>query len=404
MIEDLRRQFNASFSPEKYEQLIALVETKTRGPMPYRVAETPMFLPHALLQRMVDAGIALTTQLVTNREYMQRARAAVPEAFRVPGEPTHPSFMAVDFGLIADGNGGFVPKLVEMQAFPSVFGFQPMLAEAYREAYQLEASLRAFLCGEEAKYWQMLREVIVGQHEPQHVALLEVEPESQKTLPDFRVHAERLGIAIVDLAKVVKQGKRLFYRRDGELVRIERIYNRAIVDEIVRKQIALPFDYREELEVEWAGHPNAYFEISKFSLPYLEHETVPSAVFLDDFLSGKGRERLPAERERWVLKPLYSFAGKGITFAPSDEELFAIPSEQRHQYLVQERQSFVPVIATPAGPTQAEVRVLYVWPEAGAMTPMIALARLGRGLMMGVDHNREQSWVGASAVFFPKPL
>jgi len=173
------------------------------------------------------------------------------------------------------------------------------------------------------------------------------------------------------------------------------------VDELERKQIKLPFDYRDDLEIEWAGHPNWYFRVSKFSLPYLRHATVPAAVFLDDWLAGKGRERLPEERENWVFKPLYSFAGKGIQFAPTDADLAAIPKGERHLYLLQERVKFEPVIRTPEGMTQAEIRIMYVWSDGGKMTPAINLVRMGRGLMMGVDHNKEKTWVGGSAGLCP---
>jgi hypothetical protein len=235
------------------------------------------------------------------------------------------------------------------------------------------------------------------------VVLLEVEPEKQKTLPDFRAHEDRLGVVTVDIAKLVKQGRRLFYRDEvtGRLVAVERIYNRVIVDELERKQIELPFDYRDDLEIEWAGHPNWYFRVSKFSLPYLRHATVPAAVFLDDWIAGKGRERLPAERENWVLKPLYSFAGKGIQFAPTDADLALTSKAERHLYLLQERVKFEPLIRTPEGMTQAEIRIMYVWPDGGKMTPAINLVRMGRGLMMGVDHNRAKTWVGGSVGLLP---
>jgi hypothetical protein len=310
----------------------------------------------------------------------------------------------VDFGLVRNVAGELEPKLVEMQAFPSVFGYQAVLSQAYKEVYDLDPALQYLFGGrEDAAYWDVLREVIVGRHDPENVVLLEIEPEKQKTLPDFRVHEERLGIRTVNIAKLVKRGKRLLYQgNDRSLVPIERIYNRAIVDELVRSGIELPFDYREELDVEWAGHPNWYFRISKFSIPYLDHPAVPAAVFLDDWLAGKGRERLPKDRNRWVLKPLYSFAGQGIQFGPSDADLAAIPVAERHNYLLQERVHFEPVIRTPEGMTQAEIRILYAWPDEGEMTPMISLVRMGRGLMMGVDHNRDRTWVGASAGLTPK--
>ncbi len=212
-----------------------------------------------------------------------------------------------------------------MQAFPSIFGFQPCFGRTYKEVFELDPRLKYLFGGlTDEQYWGLLREVIVGEHDPENVVLLEVDPENQKTLPDFRMHEKHLGIRTVDIATVVKQGRELFYRnarQAGKLTRIERIYNRAIVDELERKGIKLPFDYRDELDVEWAGHPNWYFQISKFSIPYLRHPTVPAAVFLDDWFRGEGRDRLPATREDWVFKPLYSFAGKGIQFGPSDADL-----------------------------------------------------------------------------------
>jgi hypothetical protein len=381
-----------------------VISQRTHARIEFRIAETPCFFAPELMQRMVRAGEELTAQLLSNEEYLRASDAAIPEAFRVPHIDAHPNFMTVDFGLVRDANGELEPKLVEMQAFPSIFGYQAVVSQAYKDVYGLDPSLTPFLGGlDEAAYWELLRETVVGRHNPKNVVLLEVEPEKQKTLPDFRVHQDRLGVALVDIAKLVKQGRQLFYRDEvsGKLVRVERIYNRVIVDELERKQIALPFDYRDDLEVEWAGHPNWYFCVSKFSLPHLLHTTVPAAVFLDDWFAGKGRDRLPEERENWVLKPLYSFAGKGIEFAPTDADLAAIPEEERYLYLLQERVKFEPVIRTPEGMTQAEIRIMYVWPDGKKMTPATNLVRMGRGLMMGVDHNREKTWVGGSAGLCP---
>ncbi|HXS11457.1 MAG TPA: hypothetical protein VN734_02035 [Acidobacteriaceae bacterium] len=404
MLEPYRTAFNERFTMGKYAELLRLVNQRTRAEVEFRVCETPCFFAPELMQRLVRTGEELTAQLLGNERYMEESAAAIPEEYRVPGEDAHPHFMTVDFGLVRNEAGELEPKLVEMQAFPSVFGYQAVLSQAYKDVYEVDPALQYLFGGlDDAGYWQVLREVIVGRHDPENVVLLETEPEKQKTLPDFRVHEDRLGIRTVDIANVVKRGKRLMYKRgDGVLASIERIYNRAIVDELVRKEIKLPFDYREELAVEWAGHPNWYFRISKFSIPYLDHPAVPAAVFVDDWLAGRGRERLPENRGRWVLKPLYSFAGKGIQFGPSDEELRAIPSEEQHNYLLQERVQFEPVINTPEGLTQAEIRILYVWPDGGRMTPLTSLVRMGRGLMMGVDHNRDRTWVGGSASLTPK--
>ena len=404
MIEPFRSDFNARFTAARYAALVERLNRETGTEITFRMAETPCFFAPELLETMISAGNDLTQQLMGSERYLELSKASIPPAYDVPGQGAQPHFMTVDFGLVRTEDGGLEPKLVEMQAFPSIFGFQPGFARAYKEIFELDPQLAYLYAGQdEASYWSLLREVVVGAHDPANVVLLEVDPENQKTLPDFRRHEQQLGIRTVDIRSVVKQGSRLFYRdpRNGnQLTPIERIYNRAIVDEVERRKIALPFDYRDELEVEWAGHPNWYFQISKFSLPFLQHKTVPPAVFLDDWFAGVGRNKLPENRESWVLKPLYSFAGTGIQFAPSDEVLTAIPGDQRHEYLLQERVRFEPVIRTPEGLTQAEVRILYVWPEGKAMVPMTSLVRMGRGLMMGVDHNRDRTWVGGSAALF----
>ncbi len=402
MIEPYRSEFNARFTDAKYAELLRKLDERTGTRIEFRVAETPCFFARELMERMVRAGIELTEELLGNAEYMVASQAAIPKEWCVPGQDARPHFMTVDFGLVRDAAGELQPKLVEMQAFPSIFGYQPLLAKTYIEVFGLDRNLEFLFGGMgEERYWETMREVVVGEHEAENVVLAEVEPEQQKTLPDFRMTEQALGIKTVDVARLVKEGNKLFYRdARGKLVPVERIYNRVIVDELVRKEVKLPFDYRDPLQVEWAGHPNWYFKVSKFSLPFLRHETVPAAVFLDDWFAGVGRERLPEDREQWVFKPLYSFAGKGITFAPTDAELAAVPVKERGEYLLQERVKFDPVIRTPEGMTQAEVRILYVWPEGEALTPMTSLIRMGRGLMMGVDHNRDRTWVGGSAGLF----
>jgi hypothetical protein len=403
MLQPYRDQFNARFTPEAYADLLTRLRTLTRTAIEFRTAETPCFFPQSLMNELAETGATLTHQLLNNPAYLQASNQTIPEQYRVPNENPQPNFMTVDFGLVRNPDGSLSPRLVELQAFPSVFGYQDILARQYIETYNLDPSLQCHLGGlTEQTYWQLLRRVIVGDHDPENVVLLEIDPGHQKTLPDFNVYEDKLNIATVDIAKLRKHGNRLFYQRAGREIPIHRIYNRAIVDELERKNIQLPFDYRDPLDVEWAGHPNWYFRISKFSLTYLNHPSVPKAVFLDDWFAHRNLEGLPLEREDLLLKPLYSFAGKGIQFAPSDDDLNAIPVADRHLYLLQQRVRFEPVILTPHGPTQAEIRIMYLWPDGEALQPAIALVRLGRGLMMGVDHNRDQQWVGSSAALTPQ--
>ena len=401
MLEPFRSRFNEEqFSPERYAKLLSRLNERTRTRIEFRVSETPVFMPRELLDEMVETGRLLTHQLIDDRHYMKVSDKAVPSRYRVPNDNPRPNFMTVDFGLVRDQEGRLTPKLVELQAFPSVFGYQEILCQEYARAYELGERFGWRFGGmTEADNWQILRRTVVGDHAAENVVLTEVEPEGQKTLPDFNVYADQLGVRTVDIAKLRKEGNKLLYERDGIWTPIERIYNRAIVDEMERKGIEPGFDYRDAVDVEWAGHPNWYFRISKFSLPYLHHDSVPTAVFLDDWYAGE-RRNLPEERSRLLLKPLYSFAGKGIHFAPTDEELKSISEADRRMYLLQERVHFEPVIKTPEGMTQAEIRVMYCWPEdAGELIPVTCLVRMGRGSMMGVDHNRNASWVGGSAAF-----
>jgi hypothetical protein len=414
VIPALRSDFNARFRPEAWRNLRHSLEAIARTSIPFPVAETPCFFPESLLNEMARIGSDLTLRLVNDPAYLARSQAAIPERWRCADQNAHPHFLTADFGLVRHADGSIAPRLVEMQAFPSVFGFQFAASEAYRTAFALDPSLQYLLGGlDEAAYWRLLDRTIVAGHDPKSVVLVDVDPPHQKTLPDFHITADRLGIPIVDIASLEPidagsnshgQLRRLAWRSGNKLIPIRRIYNRAIVDELVSKQVPLQFDYRESFDVEWAGHPNWYFHVSKFSIPFLQHPAVPPAFFLDQLDRDPSlRDRFVNNRDEWILKPLFSFAGQGIQFGPTDAHLAAIPAAQRSSYILQERVTFVPVIETPLGPTQAEIRILYVWPDRGLLTPLTSLVRLGRGQMMGVDHNRGQTWVGASAAFYPSP-
>jgi hypothetical protein len=424
LITDLRRRFNEAFTPERYASLLRLVEERCGVRVEYRIAETPVFLPLTLLEEMAEAGAELTRSLLGNPDYLAAARRAIPAGYDVASETPHPHFLTADFALTRNRTGELVPRLVEIQAFPSVYGYQDVLSSAYRDAFELPEALGSFLSGlDEAGYWALMAQTVLGGHDPENVVLTEIDPKNQKTLPDFEVTSRRLGIAVVDIRSLEPKGDKLHYRDSkGRLIPIHRIYNRAIADELMARNVQMPFDLAATWDVEWAGHPNWYFLISKFSIPWLSrppegHPVVPPAVFLDEFLEGSGREKLAAAGVdlssqalpetvygELLLKPLFSFAGKGIQFDPTQAQLEAIPAVKRGEFLLQQRMRFEPTIETPHGLTQAEIRILYLWPDGGKLTPVFSLVRLGRGKMMGVDHNKNQEWVGASAAFFSEEI
>jgi hypothetical protein len=395
MIAALRKQFNASFTAEKYQAFLRSIDDACGTHVQFRLSETPCFFPKPLLDRMAEDGKELIRQLVENPGYLVRSENSIPSEYRVANEPPRPLFVQVDFGLARDAKGELQPKLVELQAFPSLYAYQVTLAQNYIDIYGLErfeggSRLQFFMSGlDQRTYRELLRRAIVGKHDPENVILMEIHPEEQKTLPDFLLTQKMLGVRTVDIEAIKREGSRLYYERNGGRVAIERIYNRTIVDELQRKGVKLGFDWRDDLKVEWAGHPNWYFRISKFSIPYLRHASVPKTWFLDRL------ERIPDDLQNYALKPLYSFAGLGVVIAPKKEDIEAIPAANRANYILQERLHFEPVIETPFGGTKAEVRVMYVWEEK--LQAVLTIIRMGRGLMMGVDHNRNMEWVGASA-------
>jgi len=395
MIPALREEFNRNYTPEKYQNFLDSLGKACGKPIGFRVSETPVFVPKSLLDQMAQYGRELVAQLLTSPKYLRVSDKTVPPEYNVPNETPRPMFVQVDFGLIRNAKGGLEPKLVELQAFPSLYGYQALSAQHYIDDFGLSKDLGIYMSGfDHRSYIALMRELIVGNHAPESVILMEIDPEHQKTLPDFLITQKELGIAIVDILSLKKHGKKLYYSSEGREIEVRRIYNRCIVDELERKDVTLPFDLREELDVEWAGHPNWYFRISKFSIPYLSHRCVPQTWFLDE------NPTVPDDNQNYLLKPLYSFAGAGIKFAPTEADIDAIPASERHNYIMQERMRFEPVIATPHGMTQMETRIMYVWPENGELTPVLPLIRMGRGVMMGVDHNRDLEWVGGSSALW----
>ena len=383
MIPSYRQWFNREYSAAKYARFLGVLEARCGEPVLFRHSETPCFLPAALVETMARYGREMVEQLLANEEYQRVSSEAVQAAYRAPNEDPRPLFVQADFGLDQD----LQPKLVEIQGFPTLYAYQPLVAECYREAYGIDAGLTE-LPGRMSReeYRAILRQAITGGHDPEEVVLAEIDPGKQKTRHDFLLTEQEYGVRTVDIRELRQRGRRL-YR--GE-VPVRRIYNRAIVDELQRKQAQLPFDFRDDLDVEWAGHPNWFFRLSKFSLPYLRHPAVPRTRFLD--CAGD-----IGDPSRYVLKPLYSFAGAGVIVGPTAEEIAAVPREMRGQYILQERVDFRPVVETPSGAAKIEVRIMYIWLDS--MRAVNTIVRMGRGAQMGVDHNRNQEWVGGSAAF-----
>lgn len=390
MDAEQRARFNADFTPEKYAALLRCVNETEKWPADFRISETPIFLTREFTEDVTRAANEIV-ELVRTPEFVRHSASAIPAGLAVPDESAHPNFLVVDFGICTE-NGRLVPRLIELQAFPSLFGFQLLILHCYRAAYPaIPRDWTSSFGGiKDEAYIEILRRTIIGEANPENVILLEIEPETQKTRIDFVATETLLGIRPVCLTKLRKQGRQLFYERDGREVRVERIYNRVIFDELIRRpDLDLPFRFQDDLDVHWVGHPNWYFRISKHSLPFLKTGQTSPAFFADEFPPGTAIED-------YVLKPLYSFAGLGVEMEPTREKLSAL--QKPHEWILQQKVQYAEFVPTPDGPkSKAEIRMMFVWPENDSEPTLVNnLVRMSQGKMMGVDFNKEKTWVGSS--------
>ena len=333
--------------------------------------------------------------LVADPTYIAASERAIPARFRVPREDPHPLFASVDFGIEKRPDGTLAPRLIELQGFPTLYAYQPVLCQEYGAVYDVPEGLTQYSPGMDAgKYEVLLRTAILGKSPPENVVLMEIDPLQQKTLPDFLLTSKLCGIAVVNIRDMVRRGKRLYYKKRATLIPVDRIYSRVIPEDLEKSGARLVFGLKDDIEVEWAGHPNWFFRMSKFSLPFIKHPVLPETMFLSDLSAPL------MTPEEWVLKPLFSFAGSGVKVAPGDSDIEAITGRRRRDYIIQKKVDYAGVVETPAGPTKVEVRILYVWQEKPV--PVLNLVRMGRGAMMGVDYNRNMDWVGGSAGFSPE--
>lgn len=394
MIPDLRREYNAAFTDEKYRSYQRRLEDAAGCKVPFRLAETPIFLPPALRDEMTRAAQEIWEQL-SSPENLKRSLAAVPPEYDAPGCDTHPLFAQADFAVVSE-TGRLAAKLIELQAFPSLYAWQVFHTKALQQITPGGERLDQFLSGLDwDNYRRVVGEAILGGVPAENVILMDIDPVTQKTAVDFAFTEQLWGVRAVCPTQIQKRGRELWYDRGGKPTRILRIYNRVIVEELEEKKISLPFRFTEPLDVAWAGHPNWYFRWSKHSLPALRHPAVPEARLLSDF------ERPPDDLERWVLKPLFSFAGSGVKVDVTEADLTAVPPAQRSQTLLMRKIDYAPVIETVDGnASRCEIRVMFIWRE-GKPIPVGTLARLSQGKMMGVRFNQDKTWVGASGCLWP---
>ncbi|HVQ28894.1 MAG TPA: hypothetical protein VMV21_04900 [Vicinamibacteria bacterium] len=395
MIERLRRAFNDTWNESAYEALKARLVAEAGCPITFRVCETPVFLPAELREAMVTGAGEIWAEL-SRPDRLEFSKAAVPPGFDVPGSDAHPLFAQADFAIATD-HGRLVPRLIELQGFPSLYGFQFVQNRILRDRLRPGEDLEFLFSGlGEDEYLATVGEAILGGLPAAHVVLLDLDPPRQGTYPDFTVTEKLFGVRPIGPGEITKRGRELWYDRDGKATRILRIYNRVIVDELVATGLTLPFDLREELDVQWAGHPNWFFRWSKHSLPGLRHPLVPEARLLSDL------DRIPSDLENWVLKPLFSFSGSGVQVEVTRADVERVPAAERTRTMLMRKVEYAPAIESPRGErSRVEIRIMFVW-HAGRLRPTTTLARLSQGPMMGVKYNKDKTWVGSTGCLWPR--
>lgn len=391
MIPKYRKQYNQEFSDEKYSQLKSILAEKGGIEPTFRVSESPIFLTKEFEAKLIDASESIISQIkAMPAELLQKA---IPENCRVPNDTHQPHFFTIDFGVCKSENGAIEPQLIELQAFPSLYAFQKVYEETYCEVYPFLSEIRNPMPHETFKNY--LKELIVGDENPENVILLEIFPERQKTAIDFALTEKLIGIKTVCLTKVKKEGRKLYYENNGKLTEIKRIYNRVIFDELDNiPDLTTEFDFREEVDVKWITHPNWFFKISKFLLPLLKHEFVPKSYFLHEFPETENLDD-------FVLKPLFSFAGSGVNLNPTKEITEAI--QDKENYILQRKVYYEPIFEDINGDfSKAEIRLLYIWRENDERPILLEnLGRMTKAAMVNVDFNKKDAiWIGSSNAFF----
>jgi hypothetical protein len=397
-----RKAFNDAYSPEFYASYMARLEARLGGcKIPFRVAETPLFIPPALRDRLANDAREIVAQ-ISSPQLIERMKRAIPRHLDVAGMDHLPNCTQVDMAISRDENGELRGQVVELQAFPSLYALMTIQADVMAESLAaipgLDKPWSIFFGGlDRDGFVARLRHAILAGEDPAHVVLLDLDPEQQKTYPDFIATKMLVGIDAVCPTKLIKDGRRLFRKVDGKLVPVRRIFNRVVFDELEKKQAELPFSYTDELDVTWCSHPNWYWTWSKFTLPYIDHPAVPRARTVADL------EVIPDDLRNFVLKPLFSFAGSGVIVDPTRADIERIPDGDRAGWILQEKITYEPALRMPDGNgVKAEVRMMFLRaPDEEKPTLVLNLVRLSRGKMLGVDQNRDLTWVGGSVGIWP---
>ena len=394
MIPELRKQFNTAFTPEKYAVYMQKVESLSPNNLDFRNAETPIFIPKDFKNKML-AACECIIDVIVDEKFIALTDRGIPQNIKVPNESKQAEFIVFDFGICKNAGGEIEPQLIEMQGFPTLYAFQAFHSELTAEYANMPNNFSPYLNGyTKESYLNDLKEIILGKHNPENVILLEIFPDQQKTRIDFKCTEQVVGISTVCLTKLIAEGNKLFYEKEGVKIPVNRIYNRLIFDDLQKHEgIGEVVDLTKEYDVEWVPQPNWFYRISKFTLPFIHHPYVPKTYFLNEL------KQVPTDLENYVLKPLFSFAGMGVLIDVTKADIDAVTDPEN--WILQTKVNYADVIETMDIPAKGEIRLFYFWKEGWARPIAVHnLSRLSKGKMIGTRYNKDKEWVGGTVSFF----
>lgn len=401
MDQSLRRIFNKNFSDKVYNDFVHGLESRLNCKFGFRFAETPVFLPADFRAKLATAAREIVQQLSEPARIVKMERD-LPARYNTPRRTALPGVAIVDFAVTQNANGELIPRVVELQGFPSLFALTSAHATAWAGHCTampgMPATWTSYFSGlNEETYVQLLKKSVTGGHDPANVILADLDPQHQKTNSDFFATQQLTGVEAVCPTTLVRDGRKLLRIRDGRKIEVRRIYHRIVFDELEKCGAKLPYRYDEELDVEWFPHPAWYFLWSKSSMVHLDHPAVPRTFRLSDL------KQIPANLDQYVLKPFHSFAGGGVNVDPTEKDIYNIPDAERENWCLQEKVTYAPVIeAADGGGVKVEVRTMFLRPDdTDKFTLATNLCRLSRGKMLGVDFNKNFTWVGGSVGIWP---
>lgn len=396
MINEYRKAYNEQYTDENYQAMLLDLYQQFDYKPAFRISETPAFIPRSLKAKLMEACDEIMAVINQPNFKELTEDAFINSDIIVPKEDDKPKFVQLDFGICLDENGDLIPKLIELQGFPSLYFFQELLERMYRTHFKISKELSIHPNEmTTAEFIERLRTEIVGDTDPRQVILLEINPDLQATAIDFYATEALLGIKILCITDLKIRGRTLYYLdEEGKEVEVLKIYNRIIFDELYqRKDIPREFHFTEDIDAEWIGHPNWFFRISKYAMPLLKGKYVPRCYHLDKL------EKLPSDLENYVLKPFYSFAGAGVQIHVTPQMIEDLPDKSN--YLLQEKVKYHPIIETMDVPSKCEIRMMLLHNKKTDKIEVISnLMRLSKGEMIGVKYNKDRTWIGASIGFF----